>query len=119
MATYTREQLRNRVLGRLGVLDPSEAPESFDSDAVLEQMQQTLEELYADGLVPFDIEGDEIPAAYMTALSYVVAHPMMTDYGVSGERSVQIEAGYVRGMKRLWKLKSQPYFGTAQQAVYY
>lgn len=119
MATYTREQLRNRVLGRLGVLDPSEAPESFDSEAVLEQMQHTLEELYEDGLVPFDIDGDEIPAPYMTALSYVIAQPMAPDYGVSGERAAQIEAGYVRGMKRLWRLKSQPYFGTVQQATYF
>lgn len=119
MATYTRADLRNRVLGRLGVLDPNEAPQAEDSVDVLEHIQQTLEELHDDGLIPFDLDGDSVPAPYMIPLSYLVALPLIPDYGVSGERAMAITLGAGRGMKRLYRLKSQPYLGTPQQATYY
>lgn len=119
MAMYTRADLRNRVLGRLGVLDPNEAPEALDSVDVLDHIQQTLEELSDDGLIPFDLDGDAIPAPFMISLSYLIALSLIPDYGVSGERAVAISMGASRGMKRLSRLKTQPYYGTAQQATYY
>lgn len=119
MATYTRAELRNRVLGRLGVLDPVEAPEAEQAELVEDEMQQVFEELYDDGLIPFDWEADAIPGAYMIALSYLIAAGMVVDFGVTGERAARIEAGAGRGLKRLQKLKAKPYMGTPQKAVYF
>lgn len=118
MATYTRADLCRRVLGRLGALDAGEAVEADDSRDVLDAIQCTLEELSDDGLVPFDLEGDVIPAPYMIPLSYLVALTLVVDYGAQS-REMGIAAGADRGMRRLRKLKAQPYFGTPQQATYY
>ncbi len=118
MATFARADLCRRVLGRLGVLDAGEAVEAEDSADVLDAIQCTLEELADEGLIPFDLEGDAIPAPYMNALSYIVALPLVDDYG-KGERLQSIAAGCERGMRRLRKLKAPPYFGTPQQATYY
>lgn len=118
MATYTRADLRDRVLSRLGVKDAGEAVEAEDSADVLDAIQCTLEELDDDGLIPFDLDGDAIPAPYMIALSYIVAMPLVADYG-QGDRLTLIAAGAANGMKRLYKLKAQPYLGTPQVATYF
>ena len=118
MATYSRAQLRDSVLGRLGVLEPSEAPQAADAALVMASMQQTFEELYDDGLIPFDFEADAIPGAYMIALSFIVAMPLVVDFGAA-EREAGIVAGADRGMRRLRKLKAKPYMGTPQRATYY
>lgn len=118
MATYTRVQLRNRVLGRLGVLDPTQSPSAEDAVLVEEAIQQTFEELYDDGLIPFAWEADAIPGAYMIPLSFIVALPLIADFDTVANEAA-IVAGADRGMKRLRKLKVQPYFGPPQQATYY
>lgn len=118
MATYTRADLRNAVMGRLGILDAGTAPEAEDAQDVLIAIQCTLEELHDDGLIPFDLDGDAIPAPYMIPLSFLVADPLVVDYA-TGERAQAIALGAERGMRRLHKLKAQPYYGTQQQAEYF
>lgn len=118
MATYTRADLRNRVLGRLGALDPGEAPSPEDATDADMHAQSVLEELYDDGLIPFDLDGDEIPAPYLIPLSYLIALPMIVDYGAQA-REMSIAAGAERGMKTLRRLKATPYFGTPQRAEYF
>jgi hypothetical protein len=118
MATYSREELRNRVLGRLGH-DGVAAPSAEDAELVDDALQQTFEELYDEGLIPFDWESDAIPAPYMIAVSFLTAAPLLTDFGVFGERAASVMAGADRGIRRLRKLKAKPYMGTAQKAVYF
>lgn len=118
MATYSRDELRNRVLGRLGVLDAGENPSAEDAVLVEDEMQAAFEELYDDGLLPFAWEDDVIPAAYMAALSFIVALPLIADFG-SFEREAAIVAGADRGMRRLRKLKAKPHFGTVLRSTYY
>lgn len=118
MATYTRADLRNRVLGRLGVLDPGEAPSPEDSADVEMSVQSTLEELYADGLIPFDLDSDTIPAPYLIALSYLAALPLVVDYGAMA-REQSIAAGAERGIRTLRRLKATPYNGATVPADYF
>lgn len=118
MATYSREKLRLRVLGRLGVANGEAAPDAGDALLVDEAIQQTFEELDDEGLIPFDWEADEIPAAYMVALSFLVAVPLVADFGCFA-REPAIAAGAERGIRKLRRLKAGPYFGTTQTATYY
>ena len=118
MATYSRETLRLRVLGRLGVANGEAAPDAGDAQLVDEAIQLTFEELDDEGLIPFDWESDEIPAAYVIPLSFIVAAPLVVDFGCF-EREQSIHAGADRGMRKLHKLRAQPHFGTPQQATYY
>ena len=61
MATYTREQLVKSVLGELCQVDPNEDVDAADYETVNIACQSMLEELYEDGKIPFDVDGD-IPA---------------------------------------------------------
>lgn len=118
MATYPRSELRNRVLGRLGVLDAGEPPAPEDAVDTDTHIQSVLEELYDDGLIPFDLDGGEIPAPYLIPLSYLVALPMIVDYGAQS-REQSIAAGANRGLRTLRRLKAKPYYGTPQAAEYF
>lgn len=118
MATFTRADLRNRVLGRLGVLDPGEAPEAEDAADVDVHIQSTLEELYVDSLIPFDLDSDDIPAPYLVALSFIIALPLIPDYGAQSH-AADISAGAERGMKTLHRLNASPYLGTPVRSEYY
>ena len=91
MATYTREELRNQVLSRLGALDAGSAPAAEDAVTVEDAIAQTFEELYDDGLIPFDWEADAIPGAYMIALSFIVAVVVMGALALSW-RHLQFDA---------------------------
>lgn len=119
MAQYSKADLVKSVLLKLGVLDPYEAPEAEDSVGVLQEAQAVLEELYDRSLIPFDLDGDEIPAPFLIPLTFLVAQPLMADYGVSSEREARIERGAERGMRTLARLKAQPYHGNPQQATYF
>lgn len=118
MATFTRAELRNRVLGRLGVLDAGSAPSAEDAADVDTHIQSVLEELYDDGLIPFDLDSDAIPAPYLIPLSFLVALPLVPDYGMQA-RELTIAAGAERGMRTLRRLKAKPYYGAPQVATYY
>lgn len=117
MATYTREEFVKDVLLELGVLDANEAPEAEDSADISRLTQQKFEDLYEDGLIPFDVDGD-IPARYYRALVSQVANDAKTQYGASA-RAAELEAKADIGMRRLWKFRQRAYFGTPTQATYY
>jgi len=118
VATYTRADLRNKVLGRLGLYDPHTPPAAEDAETVEAEIQQKLEELAGDGFIPFDLDSDAIPAPYMIPLSFIVAIELVSDYGAQG-RVQSIALGAERGMRRLARLKAEPYFGQPTRATYY
>ncbi|KRA74264.1 hypothetical protein ASD78_12285 [Lysobacter sp. Root667] len=118
MATFTRAELRNQVLGRLGVYDPNVAPTAADAKLVDDSIQNVLEELYTDGLIPFDVDTDALPSPYMIPLSFIAAQPLVLDFGVS-QRQDQIDAGTERGMRRLRRLRAAPYVGGTVKSEYY
>lgn len=55
--TRTREQLRNRVLSKLRVLDPGEAPTAEDSATVMEAMDLRLKEMHQLGVLWWRVSG--------------------------------------------------------------
>jgi hypothetical protein len=117
MATYTRDDLIRRVLFRLGVLDADEAPEASDHTLVNQGLQQKLEELYADGLIPFDVDGP-IPARYFSALCGVCAVQFIDDFSAY-DRTATLASGQQAGTAQLWKLREFPDLNAPTQADYF
>jgi len=117
MATYPREEFVRQVLLELGVLDATEAPQSEDAVFVGQRCDQVFEELYEEGLIPFDIDG-EVPARYFLPLVALVAAECATAYGRNDQLQV-IAAKAGAGLKRLWKLRQAPYVYAPTRATYY
>lgn len=118
MATYTRVNLRDAVMHDLGVLDANEAPAAEDAVLVDRKVQQALELLADEGLIPFDLDGNEIPARYMGPLVAYIAPTVAPAFGLA-DRMQMLMALSAEGMKSLRRLKAKPYFGTPAQAVYF
>ena len=118
MATYTRAELRNGVLHELGVLDAVEAPEAEDAVLADDRCQQQLESLYEDGLIPFDLDSDAIPARYFVPLVRVIAETLILPYGQQS-RAEALKINGREGMKALRRLRAKPCYGTPAQATYY
>lgn len=115
MATYSREEFVRQVLLELGVLDASEAPTAEDAVFVGDRRDQKFEELYDEGLLPFDIDG-EVPARYFLPLVYLVSVECATAYGKPlGDYAAK--AG--DGLRRLWKLRQKPVADIPARATYY
>lgn len=119
MATYNREQLRRLVLSKLGALDPVQGPSAEDAATVDEAIQTTLEDRYADGEIPFDVETDQIPGPYYTALAKIIAFDQAEDFGVIGERLVKLDAGDKAARRRLKELRAAPYVGGVVKSEYF
>lgn len=117
MATYNRKEFARQVLIELGVLDATEAPEAEDAEFVDGRTVQKLEELYEEGLIPFDLDG-EIPAAYFLSLVYIVAGECLTAYGQSAKLP-EIATKSAGAYRKLWKLRQKPVEPIPTRATYY
>lgn len=117
MATYTRAELVKSVLVALRAIDPEETVEPFDYQQIDERVQQRLEELYADSLIPFNLEGP-YPARYMRPLTSVIAIDCTDAYPV-GERFAELAAKAADGRTRLYSLLEGFYAGQTTPALYY
>lgn len=117
MATYSREEFVRQVLVELGVLDATEAPEAEDAVFVGDRRDQKFEELYEEGLIPFDVDG-EVPGRYFLPLVAIVAAECLTAYG-KGAILQEIAAKAAGGTRQLWKLRQRAYFATPTVATYY
>lgn len=120
MATYTREELRNAILADLTITDAGEAPSAADAVFCESRVNQTLEMLASDSyaLLPFDIEGDEIPGPYFLPLAQIVAPTLALAYG-KGDKLQTLKALAAEGLMELRRLKSKPYYGTTAPANYF
>lgn len=117
MATYTKEEFIRQVLLELTVLDAAEAPEAEDFELVSTRMQQKFEELYEEGLIPFDIDGP-IPSRYFLPLMSILAFELMTSYGQSS-KAQELTFKADSGTKQLWKLRQGAYIATPTEANYF
>ena len=102
----------------LGILDAAQAASAEDSVFVLDRIQQEMERLLEYGLLPFNIDGDAIPARYMVPLARVIAPALCTAYGRHGDMQLFLSLAD-EGMKELRRLKAQPYFGAPAKADYF
>ena len=117
MATYDRNSLVRDVLLEIGQLDPNEAPEAVDFETVDARAQQKLEELYEEGLIPFDLDG-LIPARYFIPLVRIIAETVYGTYGVS-MRAEEFIGNAIEATKQLRRLRQRAYCGTPTQATYF
>jgi hypothetical protein len=118
MAIYSRNDLRNAVMYDLSIIDAGRAPEPQDAIFVNDKCQQVLEQLADDGLIPFDLDADAIPAPYMIPLARVIAPTLCTAYGLGAQLNT-FEALATQGLKDLRRLKARPYYGTVAPADYF
>lgn len=118
MATYTRADLRNAVLQELGVIDGQGTPSEEDAVLADDRCQQQLEALYDDGLIPFDLDADEIPGRFFMALVMVIAPTLMNAFGVM-DRAQSLMQGAMVGGKKLARLKAHRYIGQPVHSEYF
>ena len=118
MATYSRAELRNQVLEDLALMDESSAPHADDATLCDRRCQQELERLAEDGLIPFDLDADAIPAPYMGPLAAVIAPTLVGAYGLY-QRRAELEALAAEGMRKLYKLRHADDFGSINRATYF
>src|SRR5579864_3200514 len=81
MAIYTRADLRDAVLGELGILDPNEPPSPEDAQLANDRCQQQLEFAYDQGLIWWDLDADTVPARAFVPLAQWIAYKLVTPYG--------------------------------------
>lgn len=117
MATYTREQLVKSVLGELCQVDPNEDVEGADYNTVNIACQSMLEELYEDGKIPFDVDGD-IPARYFIPITWKVTRTLVNAYSAQ-DREQAIVANDLEADKRLNRLTQGGYIPTVTSADYF
>lgn len=117
MAVYTRDQLVRAALLELGVVDANEAPEAEDAQLAGDRAQQVLEELYEDGLIPFDIDGT-IPARYFIPLTVKVAVALVTPFSAFDKQSA-LDVSEIKADRRLNKLRQAGYLPTVTEATYF
>ena len=117
MATYSRADLIRSILLELRAIDPEETVEAADYQQVNERVQQKLEELYAESLIPFDLEGP-YPARYLIPLTYAIAIDCTGLYPV-GDRLAELGIKSTTGINRLYALIEGFYAGQPATAVYY
>lgn len=117
MATYPRQTLVRDCLIEIGVLDPSESPTAEDYEAANAIVQQRMEGLYEEGLIPFDLDG-VIPARFMRPLVKVVAAELVASYGVQSRAELTL-ARAAEGRRELWALRDQTQIDTPVQAHYF
>ena len=118
MATYTREDLNIRILGRLGVHDPGEEPDAADYKLINDGVQQKLEELYRKGWIPFDVDTDQIPARYFNALVGICAVNFIDDFSAY-ERTTTLASAQQAGTRTLQEFVEEAALGSPTQANYF
>lgn len=119
MATYRRDELALRALRLLDVVSATEAPEAEDAADAQQYAQGLLETLHGDGLIPFDVDGDAIPAPFFLPLAYLLAHLMLPEYGAFGAREESIAARAEAARRTLYRLNAKPYTGAVLPAEYF
>lgn len=117
MSVYSRADLIKSVLLELRAIDPDETVEAADYAQVNERVQQKLEELYAESLIPFDLEGP-YPARYLIPLTYAIAIDCTGLYPV-GDRLTELGIKSTQGLNRLYALIEGFYAGQPVSAVYF
>ncbi len=112
-----RAELNRLVLLQLGVLDATEAPEAEDAVDVDLHSLSKMEQLYADGLLPFDIEG-AIPRKYLLPLACLVSVELIDVYAAHA-RAATLAAAAERSQKVLYRFAARPYSGAVVPSEYF
>lgn len=98
MTLYSKQDLRNRVLHDLGVLDIAESASAVDSEVLDPIVQQSLEELEDLGLVVFNSQLGEtiynIPGRIFAALADYMRYQAAPTYSLAKDDMLRQSALY-------------------------
>jgi ATP phosphoribosyltransferase len=118
LTTYTKAQLRNRVLRELGVLAAGETAAAEDAE-VIEEMIDTQHAMLARELF-VDWTTSAIPQNVFEPLAAVVAARGSGQFGVTGPRLQELLALAVQGMADLHtQTQAQDYSSAPIPATYF
>jgi len=117
---YTRADLRNDVLKELGVIDLYDAngPSPQDADIADKRVQQSLEFLYDQGYIDWDLDADTIPARIYMPLVWWIADNLKVPYGV-GARANVLMSNAQKAETMFAQIKAHRYIGSTQRAEYF
>lgn len=118
MAIYSRQDLRDAVLGELGLLDPNEPPAPEDAQLADDRCQQMLEVAYDKGLIWWDLDADTIPARALLWLAQWIAFQLVTPYGAL-TRAAILKDNATTAEDQLVIMASLAYDGIAQTTDYF
>ena len=110
-----RTDLRQMVAEEAGVIAAGETLPAADVTYIERRIDSIFGQLYEDGLVSFDLDG-EIPDAYMLPLAQVMGLQIASGFGLA---NAEIAGLAEMGMRALRRLKAQPYYGAPQRADYF
>lgn len=98
MTTYSKQNLRDRVLHDMGVVDIQESASAEDSEIVDAIIQQSLEELEDESLVIFDTQQAEtvenIPGRVFSALADFVRYHASPSYNQPKDENLRNSSMY-------------------------
>lgn len=114
----TKAELRNKVLQRLGVIDPEETPSSADANTVEEAYLELYDELRKSGHVSW-ASGGSIPSEAVRPLVNVIAYELLPEFLVPGEQAMKIQSAYQSAIRRLRAVMSEPYTSDSKFSEYF
>lgn len=118
MASYTRDDLVQRVLRRLGEVGFGQSAEPEARKIVVDALQGILDELAEDEVYDF-ANSDEVPGAAMDPLSSIIVSRLSDDFAFTPDQvtlAAQREQGAVQ---RLIRYRSQPFIYTPVEVDYF
>lgn len=118
MATYSRQDLRDAVLGELGIVDPNEAPSAEDAKLADDRCQQMLELAYENGLIWWELDSGAIPARAFLSLVQWIAYRLVMPYGAL-TRAAILQANAETAETILYDLADAANVGLRQNAEYF
>lgn len=110
----TKAQLAERVLKRIGMLDPSESPTAQESQDVIAIMDSVYESMKERGHILWTLT--EIPTRYQDAFINVVAFRVAPDFGLL---KPELEALAARGEREIYALNERRIDGRNAPVVDY
>lgn len=115
---YSRAQLRDAVLGELGIIDPNEPPAPEDAVLANTYVQSWLGVAYDQGWIWWDPDADTIPERMFIPLAQWIADKLTLQYGAT-ERASLLQAKSQAAEDVIVLMAEQANSGLTQTADYY
>jgi hypothetical protein len=118
--SFTKAEIRVRVLQKLGVTEATETPDAADAALVDGVIDAVHAELDADGLVSWPISAvpDKVAESFATMIAYRMAVEG-TDFQVPPDTASKLAAAFPVAERRLRRMVSPGFSGEPTEAEYF
>jgi len=114
----TKAEIRDKVARKLGIKKASQAL----SNRFVEDLDEAYNDIHANlerlGLVEWDAAGD-VPGEFVPHVVALIALTRVTEYNCTGNRLQGIVSSASGAKNSIRELMNDPYFDSAEGAVYY